>query len=185
MRASFIDRRALIFYAFGLVALVLLIPCPADFHYVGEIIAIAYFVLGTFSWFKCGLNPVDAIIVEPAGIEWWRNRAAHDLLDAASDASSVQGTLDLMSRRVLRGNAERADLVLQGPPPRNVEIRTVPLVNGGGLIVLEDVTERFLTDRVRTDFVANISAGFGGCGRHGSPGRTHGDGVTENGPDHR
>ena len=50
MRASFIDRRALIFYAFGVVALVLLIPCPADFHYVGEIIAIAYFVLGTFSW---------------------------------------------------------------------------------------------------------------------------------------
>ena len=101
--------------------------------------------------------PMGVIIVEPAGIEWWRNRAAHDLLDAASDASSVQGTLDLMSRRVLRGNAERADLVLQGPPPRNVEIRTVPLVNGGGLIVLEDVTERFLTDRVRTDFVANIS----------------------------
>ena len=30
-------------------------------------------------------------------------------------------------------------------------------MNGGGLIVLEDVTERILTDRVRTDFVANIS----------------------------
>ncbi len=50
MRASFIDRRALIFYVFGIVALVMLIPCPTDFHYVGEIIATTYFVLGTFSW---------------------------------------------------------------------------------------------------------------------------------------
>jgi len=101
--------------------------------------------------------PMGVIIVDQAGNEWWRNRAAHDLLDAASDVSGVRESLDRMSRRVLRGNAEFSNLVLEGPPPRTVEIRTVPLVNGGGLIVLEDVTERFLTDRVRTDFVANIS----------------------------
>ena len=101
--------------------------------------------------------PMGVIIVDQAGNEWWRNRAAHDLLDAASSAASVQESLDRMSRRVLRGHAERSDLTIDGPPPRNIEIRTVPLVNGGGLIVLEDVTERFLTDRVRTDFVANIS----------------------------
>lgn len=101
--------------------------------------------------------PMGVIIVDQAGNEWWRNRAAHALLDGAAETDVVRESLVSMSRRVLRGNAERSTLMFDGPPPRTVEIRTVPLVNGGGLIVLEDVTEQFLTDRVRTDFVANIS----------------------------
>lgn len=44
------DRRALIFYGFAVLALVLLIPCPTKFHFVGETLAIVYFVLGTASW---------------------------------------------------------------------------------------------------------------------------------------
>lgn len=101
--------------------------------------------------------PMGVIIVDQSGSEWWRNRAAHALLDGATEIDVVRESLARMSRRVLRGNAERSTLMFDGPPPRTVEIRTVPLVNGGGLIVLEDVTEQFLTDRVRTDFVANIS----------------------------
>ena len=50
MNKTLIDRRALIFYFFAVVALVLMIPCPTNFHYVGIITAIAYVVLGTFSW---------------------------------------------------------------------------------------------------------------------------------------
>lgn len=101
--------------------------------------------------------PMGVIIVDQTGNEWWRNRAAHALLDGASETDVVRESLVSMSRRVLRGHAERSTLIFDGPPPRTVEIRTVPQVNGGGLIVLEDVTEQFLTDRVRTDFVANIS----------------------------
>ena len=67
--------------------------------------------------------PMGVIIVDQAGNEWWRNRAAHDLLDAASSAVSVQESLVRMSRRVLRGNAERSDLTIDGPPPRNIEIQ--------------------------------------------------------------
>lgn len=101
--------------------------------------------------------PMGVIVVDQSGAEWWRNRAAHDLLDAAGNSEQVREAIGLMSRRVLRGASERSEMEVKGPPNQMVEVRTVPLVNGGGLIVLEDVTERYLMDRVRTDFVANIS----------------------------
>lgn len=50
MKRVAVDRRAVVFYVFALVSLLLLIPCPAHFHYVGVIVAVAYVVLGTFSW---------------------------------------------------------------------------------------------------------------------------------------
>ena len=101
--------------------------------------------------------PMGVIVLDQNGSEWWRNRAAHDLLDSASNVEMVRTEIADMTRRAIRGSLQKSTLELEGPPSRSVEARTVPLVNGGGLIVLEDVTERILTDRVRTDFVANIS----------------------------
>lgn len=40
------DRRALIFFMFSLCALVLIIPCPEKFRYVGITLAVVYGVLG-------------------------------------------------------------------------------------------------------------------------------------------
>lgn len=40
------DRRALIFFTFSLIAVVLLIPCPEKFHKIGETLAAVYFLLG-------------------------------------------------------------------------------------------------------------------------------------------
>lgn len=40
------DRRALIFFLISALSLVLLIPCPPDFRYVGITLASVYFVLG-------------------------------------------------------------------------------------------------------------------------------------------
>lgn len=45
-----VDRRAMFFYVFALLVLVMLIPCPEEFHYVGIVTAVTYLVLGTFSW---------------------------------------------------------------------------------------------------------------------------------------
>ena len=45
------DRRALIFFMISALALILLIPCPPDFRYVGVILAIVYAVLGLASFF--------------------------------------------------------------------------------------------------------------------------------------
>ena len=101
--------------------------------------------------------PMGVIVVDQTGSEWWRNRAAHDLLDSAANAQQLRSSISGMTRGVTHGAVRRSTLEVEGPPSRAVEVRTVPLVNGGGLIVLEDVSERILTDRVRTDFVANIS----------------------------
>lgn len=55
--------------------------------------------------------------------------------------------------------AARRTVVLQGPPPRTVQLQAVPLVDDqvGWLVTVSDVTERTRLDAVRTDFVANIS----------------------------
>jgi two-component system sensor histidine kinase SenX3 len=101
--------------------------------------------------------PMGVIVFDKAGEEWWRNRAAHDQLDRVADTDAISTTIDTMSRAALRGRSDRAEILVDGPPQKMIESRAVPLVNGGALVVLEDITERYLTDRVRTDFVANIS----------------------------
>ena len=40
------DRRALIFFMISALALILLIPCPPDFRYVGITLAVVYALLG-------------------------------------------------------------------------------------------------------------------------------------------
>ncbi len=44
-----------------------------------------------------------------------------------------------------------------GPPRRVFQIDAVPLNEGGALATVEEISERARVDRVRTDFVANIS----------------------------
>ena len=101
--------------------------------------------------------PMGVIVVDQDGTEWWRNRAAHGISDGVTDGRDVRAILEDMSRRALRGAAETTQFTVDGPPQRMIEAKSVSMVNGGALIVLEDITERIITDRVRTDFVANIS----------------------------
>lgn len=50
MKSLMADRRAVIFYVFAVVCVLLLIPCPTKFHFVGITLAVVYLVLGTASW---------------------------------------------------------------------------------------------------------------------------------------
>lgn len=50
MKSLFDDRRAVIFYIFAIVCLLLVIPCPTKFHFVGYTLTVVYLVLGTTSW---------------------------------------------------------------------------------------------------------------------------------------
>lgn len=101
--------------------------------------------------------PMGVIVVDEFGKEFWRNRAAHGLFDAMSEGKDVDATLQHMAVRALRGRSEITQVAIDGPPQRMLEAQSISLINGGALVVLEDITERFLTDKVRTDFVANIS----------------------------
>lgn len=46
---------------------------------------------------------------------------------------------------------------LHGPPRTWLTIQSEPLPNGGAVVTTQDVSERMLTDAMRTDFVTNIS----------------------------
>lgn len=50
MKQLISDRRAVIFYIFSIVSVVLIIPCPTKFHFVGVTLGVVYFLLGTASW---------------------------------------------------------------------------------------------------------------------------------------
>lgn len=101
--------------------------------------------------------PMGVIVIDNDGTEWWRNRAAHSQLDAVSAGQDVRTSINKMALRALRGETETTQLTIDGPPQRTIEAKSISLINGGALVVLEDITERFITDKVRTDFVANIS----------------------------
>jgi hypothetical protein len=56
MRSLVADRRAVIFCFFALLSLLLVIPCPTRFHYVGFTLTITYIALGTASWLDSRLR---------------------------------------------------------------------------------------------------------------------------------
>jgi two-component system sensor histidine kinase SenX3 len=57
----------------------------------------------------------------------------------------------------LNGETKRQVLDLFGPPRKVFSVSATPLLIGGAVAMIEDITERYLVDAVRTDFVANIS----------------------------
>ena len=109
--------------------------------------------------FRTALNalPLGVVIFSAEGAETWRSRGVYALIGDGPAADDINELISSLSTRAVRGHVTSRILEVVGPPARTVELRTVPLVNGGGLVVVEDLTERVLTDRVRTDFVANIS----------------------------
>lgn len=113
----------------------------------------------SLAFLRTALNalPMGVIVVDDNGKEWWRNRAAHNQADAQTDGESIEKVLQQMSQSALRGRSDVQQVTVDGAPPRTLEVKSLPMINGGAIIVMEDITEQFLTDKVRTDFVANIS----------------------------
>ncbi len=77
------------------------------------------------------------------------SRYGEALIGEAVEHLLVENQMDRVARRTV---------VLQGPPPRTLQLQAVPLADdpGGWLVTITDVTERTRLDAVRTDFVANI-----------------------------
>lgn len=109
--------------------------------------------------FRTALNalPLGVVIFSSGGAETWRSRGVYSLIGDGPASDDINDLIATLSVRAVRGHVTSRVLEVAGPPARTIEVRTAPLVNGGGLVVVEDLTERVLTDRVRTDFVANIS----------------------------
>ncbi len=109
--------------------------------------------------FRTALNavPFGVVIVGADGVETWRSRGLYELLGHGVGVDEANAVIASFAARAVRGKGSKQKIDIEGPPERSLELRGVPMVNGGGLVLAEDLTERMLTDRVRTDFVANIS----------------------------
>lgn len=56
-----------------------------------------------------------------------------------------------------KGETAEQKVTLFGPPQQVLLVRGIPLVGGGALAIIDDLTDRARIDAVRTDFVSNIS----------------------------
>lgn len=113
----------------------------------------------SLSYMRTALNALQAgvVIFAEDGSRWWMNRSAHLVGSLDVEGSDMSVVVADMSRKALRGESSKSLVETEGTPSRAFEVSAAPLVNGGVLVLIDDITDRMLTDRVRTDFVANIS----------------------------
>lgn len=101
--------------------------------------------------------PVGVVVLSADGEERFRNVAAASVAGARHADVLVEVATERLLSLALRGHASREQVQLAGPPQRVLEVLGVPLEDGGALAMIEDITERWRIDQVRTDFVANVS----------------------------
>ena len=96
------------------------------------------------------------VLSDQTGLAIVRNRAAAALLgDRPSEAVAATALQEVLSE-ARRGAATSQTLELYGPPRRVLVMTGTPL-DGGAVVIVEDVTERRRIDAIRRDFVSNIS----------------------------
>lgn len=100
---------------------------------------------------------IGVVVASPEGGIVYRNAGATGLTRAVHSEVLVEEAVDNYVRAAVGGHGGRKILDLFGPPRQVISVTALPLANGGAVAMIEDTTERALTDAVRTDFVANIS----------------------------
>lgn len=100
---------------------------------------------------------IGVVIAGTDGDVVYRNVVARGLTGSLSADVLIDEAIEVHLKRALDGESGRQTLDLYGPPRRVISVSASPLSSGGGLALVEDVTERSRLDAVRTDFVANIS----------------------------
>lgn len=101
--------------------------------------------------------PLGVVVVNGAGAEVARNAAAVSFTGTRHADVLLNEAVDRQMKLALAGRNSVEQIHLAGPPPTVVIVRAEPFGHGAALATLEDITERFVVDQVRTDFVANVS----------------------------
>ena len=101
--------------------------------------------------------PLGVVVIDRHGADIARNAAAMAFTGTRHADVLLNASVDRQLRLALDGKASVEQVQLAGPPPTVVIVRAAPFQDGGALATVEDITERFLVDQVRTDFVANVS----------------------------
>jgi two-component system sensor histidine kinase SenX3 len=101
--------------------------------------------------------PMGIVVVGKDGQVRFRNNAMSTVTGTRHVDVLVEAATERLIDRALVGKERREEIQLAGPPMRVLEVHAVPLNDGGALALVEDITERWRIDQVRTDFVANVS----------------------------
>jgi len=100
---------------------------------------------------------VGVVIVDSKGVQIFRNKLAESVTGVIHSDVLVEEVVEQHLKVALRGENKRQVLDLFGPPRKVFSVSSTPLLISGAVAMIEDITERYLVDAVRTDFVANIS----------------------------
>lgn len=101
--------------------------------------------------------PMGVIVHLASGQERFRNVAATSMVGVRHADVLIEAAAKRLLALALRGHESREKIQLAGPPQRVLEVRAIPLADGGAISIMDDVTETWRIDQVRTDFVANVS----------------------------
>lgn len=102
--------------------------------------------------------PMGVVILSSDGTSKWSNRVIYSLFPAGSnDFATFMAEVDRLLVEALRGRTSDKSLEFGDPSLRTFELTSLSLIDGGAAVIVEDITKRVMIDKVRTDFVANIS----------------------------
>jgi two-component system sensor histidine kinase SenX3 len=102
--------------------------------------------------------PMGVVISSSDGSNTWVNRAVYEMFSAGSvDQALFTERVKQLLRDAIHGHMIKTLIEFGDPVLRTLEIETISLIDGGAAAIVEDITSRLMIDRVRTDFVANIS----------------------------
>jgi two-component system, OmpR family, sensor histidine kinase SenX3 len=105
--------------------------------------------------------PLGVVVGDDAGEVVFANATARRFIEGRHAETIVRSAVEDLLARGLSGEEASDTLDLYGPPRWNLVLSARPLHQGetavGGVVIVEDVTERRRLEAVRRDFVANIS----------------------------
>ena len=105
--------------------------------------------------------PQGVVVCDENGEVVYRNGVAASFATARHAEALVGAAMTELLEEALAGHVGKRTLDLFGPPRRTLVLAAAPLDDDrrtvGGLVIIEDVSERRRLEAVRRDFVANIS----------------------------
>lgn len=102
--------------------------------------------------------PIGVIISSADGKNRWENRSATELFEfGAPGITRFRRNVESMLQEARSGKESQLTLDIQGERPRMLDMQSMLLSQGDAAVLVEDLSDRALIDRIRTDFVANIS----------------------------
>ncbi len=119
-------------------------------------------LLGQFQSSAAALPDVTIVLGSQGEIRWF-NDAAKNLLKLRSPQDIGRPLVNLFRAPELIGYLERADfsrpldIAAPGDSQRKLSVRVTAYGEGDRLLIAQDVTDRYLAEQIRKDFVGNVS----------------------------